>query len=57
LDSRPNGGSELARVEQLGGEGLMLRQPGSRYEGGVPRLTTYVRVRDDDEFPAPGADA
>ncbi len=25
---------ELARVETLGGEGLMLRQPGSRYEAG-----------------------
>ena len=26
---------ELARVEGLGGEGLMLRQPGSRYEAGA----------------------
>lgn len=24
---------ELARIEKLGGEGLMLRQPGSKYVG------------------------
>ncbi len=34
---------ELARVEQLGGEGLMLRQPGSRYE--VGRSTTLLKVK------------
>ena len=34
---------ELARVEALGGEGLMLRQPGSRYESG--RSTTLLKVK------------
>ncbi|QDU96901.1 DNA ligase [Lignipirellula cremea] len=34
---------ELARVENLGGEGLMLRQPGSRYESG--RSTTLYKVK------------
>ncbi|SIO58381.1 DNA ligase-1 [Singulisphaera sp. GP187] len=34
---------ELARVETLGGEGLMLRQPGSRYE--VGRSTTLLKVK------------
>jgi len=34
---------ELARVEALGGEGLMLRQPGSRYEAG--RSTTLLKVK------------
>lgn len=34
---------ELARVESLGGEGLMLRQPGSRYEAG--RSTTLLKVK------------
>jgi DNA ligase-1 len=34
---------ELARVEGLGGEGLMLRQPGSRYE--VGRSTTLLKVK------------
>src|SRR4051794_13950068 len=34
---------ELARVEALGGEGLMLRQPGSRYE--VGRSTTLLKVK------------
>ncbi len=34
---------ELARVEALGGEGLMLRQPGSRYEAG--RSNTLVKVK------------
>jgi DNA ligase 1 len=40
---------ELARVEALGGEGLMLRQPGSRYEAG--RSTTLYKVKSfrDDE--------
>src|SRR6185437_3869656 len=32
--------SELARVEGLGGEGLMLRQPGSKYVNG--RSTTLL---------------
>jgi DNA ligase-1 len=34
---------ELARVEALGGEGLMLRQPGSNYEAG--RSTTLLKVK------------
>jgi len=34
---------ELARVESLGGEGLMLRQPGSRYESG--RSSTLLKVK------------
>jgi DNA ligase 1 len=40
---------ELARVEKLGGEGLMLRQPGSRYEAG--RSSTLLKVKSfrDDE--------
>jgi DNA ligase-1 len=35
--------AELARVEALGGEGLMLRQPGSRYQ--VGRSTTLLKVK------------
>ena len=35
--------AELARVEALGGEGLMLRQPGSKYEAG--RSTTLLKVK------------
>jgi DNA ligase-1 len=34
---------ELARIEALGGEGLMLRQPQSRYE--VGRSTTLLKVK------------
>lgn len=34
---------ELARVEALGGEGLMMRQPGSRYE--VGRSATLLKVK------------
>jgi len=34
---------ELARVEALGGEGLMLRQPGSSYE--VGRSATLLKVK------------
>jgi DNA ligase-1 len=34
---------ELARVEQLGGEGLMLRRPGSRYEAG--RSSSLLKVK------------
>ncbi len=34
---------ELERVESLGGEGLMLRQPGSRYE--VGRSSTLLKVK------------
>src|SRR4029079_4957656 len=35
--------AELARVEALGGEGLMLRRPGSRYE--VGRSSTLLKVK------------
>ncbi|MBO0696781.1 MAG: DNA ligase [Zavarzinella sp.] len=35
--------TELARVEGLGGEGLMLRQPGSVYEAG--RSATLLKVK------------
>jgi DNA ligase-1 len=35
--------AELARVEELGGEGLMLRQPGSKYA--VGRSTTLLKVK------------
>jgi len=34
---------ELARIDSLGGEGLMLRQPGSRYEAG--RSATLLKVK------------
>jgi DNA ligase-1 len=34
---------ELTRVESLGGEGLMLRQPGSKYE--VGRSTSLLKVK------------
>ena len=35
--------AELARIESLGGEGLMLRQPGSKYVSG--RSTTLLKVK------------
>ena len=35
--------TELARVEALGGEGLMLRRPGSRYE--VGRSSSLLKVK------------
>ena len=35
--------AELARIESLGGEGLMLRQPGSKYVAG--RSTTLLKVK------------
>jgi DNA ligase-1 len=35
--------TELARIESLGGEGLMLRQPGSAYEAG--RSSTLLKVK------------
>jgi DNA ligase-1 len=35
--------AELARVEGLGGEGLMVRRPGSRYE--VGRSTTLLKIK------------
>jgi DNA ligase-1 len=34
---------ELTRVEALGGEGLMMRRPGSKYEAG--RSTTLLKVK------------
>jgi DNA ligase 1 len=34
---------ELTRIEDQGGEGLMLRRPGSRYEGG--RSATLLKVK------------
>ncbi len=40
---------ELARVESLGGEGLMLRQPGSRYEAGRSRTLLKVKTFHDAE--------
>ncbi len=41
--------AELGRIESLGGEGLMLRQPGSKYVAG--RSTTLLKVKTfhDDE--------
>jgi DNA ligase-1 len=35
--------SELARVESLGGEGLMMRKPGSHYEAG--RSMTLLKIK------------
>jgi DNA ligase-1 len=35
--------AELARIEALGGEGLMMRRAGSRYEGG--RSATLLKVK------------
>ena len=40
---------ELTRVEALGGEGLMLRRPGSRYEVGRSRSLLKVKSFHDDE--------
>ena len=42
-ESLPAMRAELARVEALGGEGLMLRQPGSRYAAG--RSSTLLKVK------------
>jgi DNA ligase-1 len=36
-------GEELARIDALGGEGLMVRQPGSRYE--VGRSSTLLKIK------------
>jgi DNA ligase-1 len=41
--------TELARVESLGGEGLMLRQPGSGYEVGRSLTLLKVKTFRDDE--------
>ena len=41
--------AELARVEALGGEGLMLRQPGSSYEVGRSLTLLKVKTFRDDE--------
>ncbi|MEW5742812.1 MAG: DNA ligase, partial [Myxococcota bacterium] len=40
---------ELARVESLGGEGLMARRPGSRYEAGRSSSLLKVKSFHDDE--------
>ena len=40
---------ELARVEELGGEGLMLRQPGSAYDVGRSRSLLKVKTFHDAE--------
>lgn len=40
---------ELARVEALGGEGLMLRKPGSKYEVGRSYTLLKVKSFKDDE--------
>ncbi|MFP2930196.1 DNA ligase [Pyxidicoccus sp. 3LG] len=40
---------ELERVEGLGGEGLMLRKPGSRYEAGRSHTLLKVKTFKDDE--------
>jgi DNA ligase-1 len=41
--------ASLAHVESLGGEGLMLRQPGSRHEPGRSRTLLKVKSFEDDE--------
>ena len=41
--------AELARVESLGGEGLMMRQPGSRYEIGRSWTLRKVKTFHDAE--------
>ena len=40
---------ELARVESLGGEGLMMRKPGSRYEAGRSHTLLKVKTFHDAE--------
>lgn len=40
---------ELARVEALGGEGLMLRQPGSKYAAGRSATLLKIKSFHDDE--------
>jgi hypothetical protein len=39
--------AELARIEKRGGEGVMLRQPGSRYVGAryLPHACPYIPTR------------
>jgi DNA ligase-1 len=41
--------SELERIEALGGEGLMLRQPGSKYEAGRSSSLLKVKTFHTDE--------
>lgn len=41
--------SELARINSLGGEGLMLRQPGSAYEAGRSQTLLKVKTFHDSE--------
>lgn len=40
---------ELARIESLGGEGLMLREPGSRYEAGRSNALLKIKSMHDAE--------
>lgn len=40
---------ELAKVEAAGGEGLMLRKPGSAYEGCRSHALLKVKTFRDDE--------
>lgn len=42
-------GDELARIQSLGGEGLMLRQPASYYEAGRSRTLLKVKTFRDAE--------
>lgn len=48
---------ELAKVESLGGEGLMLRAPGSLYEAGRSATLLKVKSFQDDEACIVGIDA
>jgi DNA ligase-1 len=41
--------TELSRIESLGGEGLMLRQPGSLYESGRSHTLLKVKTFHDSE--------
>lgn len=41
--------AELKKVLDLGGEGLMLRQPGSYYQGGRNSTLLKVKVFQDEE--------
>ena len=41
--------SDLARIEAFGGEGLMMRQPASRYEAGRSHTLLKVKSFKDDE--------
>lgn len=49
--------ASLASIEALGGEGLMLRQPGSTYEAGRSATLLKVKSFEDDEAVVEGHDA